>query len=214
MKRNKNIIISLASVLMFNGYVYTQNQFFTPASQRINSHKQSKKLADESLVSNVRFENIGPTIMSGRITDIDVNPNDPSIYYVAYASGGVWLTENNGQTFTPVFDYEATMTIGDIAVDLKNRIIWVGTGENNSSRSSYAGTGIYKISYNDYAGQVIEHKGLEESHHIGRVILHPTNPDIIWVAVIGHLFSNNKERGLYKTNDGGKTWKQTLFVSD
>lgn len=214
MKKNKTIFINLLSILVISGYTYAQNLPFTPASARINSYKQIKKQTDESLVSDLPLENIGPTIMSGRVTDIDVNPNDPTNYYVAYASGGVWLTKNNGQTFTPVFDNEATMTIGDIAVDWNNNILWVGTGENNSSRSSYAGTGIYKITFNNFGEQVIEHKGLEESHHIGRIVLHPANPDVIWVAVIGHLFTHNKERGLYKTVDGGKTWKQTLFISN
>jgi photosystem II stability/assembly factor-like uncharacterized protein len=211
MKKNISIF---AFIVLIHWGLYGQNYAFTPASERINSYKQSKQLADESLVNNLRLKNIGPTVMSGRVTDIDVNPDDPSIYYVAYASGGVWRTDNNGQTFTPVFDNEACITIGDIAVNWKQNIIWVGTGENNSSRSSYAGTGIYKITCSSNTTNVIEYKGLDESHHIGRIILHPDNPDIVWVGVIGHLFTNHPQRGLYKTTDGGKTWKQTLFISE
>ena len=128
--------------------------------------------------------------------DVDVSPTDPSHFYVAYASGGLWKTTNNGTTFTPLFDKEAVLTIGDISVDWERNTIWVGTGENNSSRSSYAGLGMYKSTD---GGETWEHKGLEESHHIGRIIQHPTDPNTLWVAALGHLYSPNPERGLYKT---------------
>ena len=147
--------------------------------------------------------------MSGRVVDIDVNPSDPSEFYVAYASGGVWHTINNGQSFKPIFDSTATLNIGDIAVNWKNRIIWVGTGEANSSRSSYAGIGVYK---SDNNGKTWSYLGLPETHHIGKVQLSPTDPNVAWVAALGHLYSENKERGIYKTADGGKTWKQTLYI--
>jgi hypothetical protein len=106
-----------------------------------------------------------------------------------------------------------TSFIGDIAVNWNTqaRILWVGTGEANSSRSSYAGTGVFKTTDN---GKTWQYTGLPESHHIGKIQLHPSNPDIVWVAALGHLYSPNKERGVYKTTDGGKTWKQTLFVDD
>jgi photosystem II stability/assembly factor-like uncharacterized protein len=140
-----------------------------------------------------------------------VNPEWPSEFYVAYASGGVWHTQNNGMSFEPVFDQEAMLTIGDIAVDWKRKAIWIGSGENNSSRSSYSGIGIYK-------GKVGQKEwtycGLGESHHIGRIILDEENPDQAWVASLGHLYSQNKERGIFKTSDGGKTWRQTLAVND
>ena len=149
--------------------------------------------------------------MSGRVTDLSVNPNDPSHFYVAYASGGLWETNNHGNSFKPIFDNQMVMTIGDITVDWKNNIIYVGTGENNSSRSSYSGNGIYKSINN---GKDWIHLGLEESHHIGRIVIHPEDKNTIWVASLGHLYSNNNDRGLYKTTDGGKTWKNTLFVND
>ena len=114
----------------------------TKASDRLQSFEQRLNLEQNSLVKNVPFRSVGPTVMSGRIVDIDVSPTDPTHFYAAYASGGLWKTTNNGISFTPVFDQEAVMTIGDIAVDWKNNeTIWIGTGENNSSRSSYAGTG-------------------------------------------------------------------------
>lgn len=183
----------------------------TPASERLAGYEQRKKLTESSLVNNLKFRNIGPTVMSGRVVDIDANPENPAEFYVAYASGGLWKTVNNGQSFEPLFDNEAVMTIGDIAIDWKNNIIWIGTGENNSSRSSYSGVGMYKSTD---GGKTWKHLGLEESHHVGRIVLHPTNPDIAWVGVIGHLYSANKERGVYKTTDGGKTWKQTLYLND
>ncbi|MEO8150002.1 MAG: glycosyl hydrolase [Bacteroidia bacterium] len=181
------------------------------AADRLKSFDQRNKLEENSLVKNVAFRNVGPTIMSGRVVDIDVSPTDPTHFYVAYASGGLWFTDNNGISFTPIFDKEAVMTIGDIAVDWSNNIIYVGTGENNSSRSSYSGVGIYKSTDN---GKTWTRLGLEETHHTGRIILHPSNPDIIWVASIGHLYTPNKERGIFKSLDGGKTWKQTLFIDD
>jgi len=188
------------------------NPLATKATNLLQSFAQRQQLEQNSLVRNVPFRSVGPTIMSGRIVDIDVSPTDPTHFYAAYASGGLWKTTNNGISFTPIFDQEAVMTIGDIAVDWKNNeIIWVGTGENNSSRSSYAGTGIYKSLD---GGKSWQHLGLPESHHIGRIVLHPTNPNIAWVTALGHLYSPNQERGIYKTQNGGKTWEQTLFVNE
>ena len=164
-----------------------------------------------SRVGSLPLKNIGPTIMSGRVTDIAVNPADPTEFYVAYASGGLWHTKNNGTTFTPVMDNAATQNIGDIAVDWKNGVLWVGTGENNASRSSYAGIGMLR---SDDGGETWTHQGLPDSHHIGRIVLHPEDANTLWVGVTGHLYSPNKERGVYKSTDGGKTWKNTLFINE
>ncbi len=164
-----------------------------------------------SIAKQNSIRNIGPTIMSGRVVDIDVNPSDPTIFYTAYASGGLWKTTTNGNQFFPIFDHEKVITIGDIAVDWTHKLIWVGTGENNSSRSSYAGNGIYK-SNND--GKSWVYCGLPESHHIGRIILHPNDTNTLWVGALGHLYSKNKERGVYKSTDGGKSWKQSLYIND
>jgi photosystem II stability/assembly factor-like uncharacterized protein len=172
---------------------------------------QQKEVKDaNSLVKNIPFKNIGPTIMSGRAVDIDVNPNNPTEFYVGYASGGLWYTNNNGTSFTSVMDNGLTQNVGDIAVDWKTGTIWVGTGENNASRSSYAGIGILKSMDK---GKTWQQMGLEDSHHIGRIILNPSNPDEVVVGVTGHLYSPNEERGIYKTMDGGKTWNKTLFVN-
>jgi len=172
---------------------------------------QKKTMQASSLVKNIPFKNIGPSIMSGRVVDIDVNPDNPTEFYVGYASGGVWHTVNNGTTFEPILDSSDTQNVGDIAVDWKNRVIWVGTGENNSSRSSYAGIGILKSSDN---GKNWKNMGLIDSHHIGRILINPNNPDEVVIGSTGHLYSPNKERGVYKTTDGGKTWSQKLYVDD
>ncbi len=184
----------------------------TSGTDRLRSMEQRASLFGDSLLSAVSFRSIGPTIMSGRVVDVDANPNDPTEFYVAYASGGLWHTVNNGQSFTPIMDSLDVLFLGDIAVNWNTnpRIIWAGTGEANSSRSSYAGTGMYVSTDN---GKTWQHRGLSESHHIGDIELHPTDPKTAWVAVLGHLYTDNAERGVYKTTDGGKTWQQTLFVN-
>lgn len=183
----------------------------TPAAERLQANFKRQALKQKSLVNNSAFRNIGPSIMSGRVVDVDVNPVDPTEFYVAYASGGLWYTANNGQSFVSVFDSLDILTIGDIAVNWKSGTIWVGTGEVNSSRSSYAGIGVYK-SVNK--GRTWDYLGLPESHHIGKILLNPADDNTAWVAVLGHLYSPNKERGIYKTIDGGKNWKHTLYVDD
>lgn len=183
----------------------------TPAADRLRVVQQRQALEKASVLNSIAFRNIGPSVMSGRVTDLEANPADPTEFYVAYASGGLWYTANNGQSFTPLFDSVETLTIGDIAVNWKNGTIWVGTGEVNSSRSSYAGMGVYKSTDK---GKTWTWAGLADSHHIGKVQLHPTDDNTAWVAVLGHLYSPNAERGVYKTTDGGQTWKKTLYVDE
>ena len=190
---------------------------FAIAQQPTSSNTIQQSLVEKStatknsIVKNIAFKNIGPTVMSGRVVDIDVNPNNTTEFYVGYASGGLWYTNNNGTTFTPVLDSSPTQNIGDIAVDWKNGTLWVGTGENNSSRSSYAGIGILKSTDK---GKTWINVGLTDSHHIGRILINPKNPDEVVIGVIGHLYSSNNERGIFKTTDGGKTWKKTLFIDE
>ncbi|MCU0434322.1 MAG: glycosyl hydrolase [Bacteroidia bacterium] len=186
----------------------------TPAAERMAALEKRKAAEQRSLVSNIAFTNIGPTIMSGRVTDLEADPNDPTRFYVAYASGGVFFSGNNGTTFSPVFENETSITIGDIAVNWSNPAqpeIWVGTGEANSSRSSYSGTGVY---VSPDGGKTWQNRGLHETHHIGKVLLHPTQKGTAWVAAIGHLYSPSAERGVFKTTDGGKTWSNTLFINE
>ena len=189
-------------------YIYPHS---TSAEQRLKGYNDRLNLNSTSIVKNISFRNIGPTVMSGRVVDLDINPDDPSHFYVAYASGGLWETKNHGNSFVSLFDNQMVMTIGDIKVDWQNDIVYVGSGENNSSRSSYSGNGIYKSLDN---GNSWDNIGLQESHHIGRIIIHPQNPEIIWVASLGHLYSSSSERGVYKSLDGGLTWTNKLYVNE
>ena len=198
---------TIITLLLFNNALFAQN--ISTAVQRLQTF--DKVYNHPTYFDSVKFRSIGPTIMSGRVVDIDVNPANSNEFFVAYASGGVWHTDNNGLSFKPIFDNEATHTIGDVAMNWADNILWVGTGEVNSSRSSYAGLGIYK-SIN--RGASWEHFGLEETHHIGKIILHPTNKNTAWVAALGHLYSKNEQRGIFKTNNGGRTWDKTLFIND
>ncbi|MFM7645493.1 MAG: VPS10 domain-containing protein [Sphingomonadales bacterium] len=183
----------------------------TTGADRLRSLSQRSSLFGDSLLNAVSFRSIGPSIMSGRVVDVEANPNDPTEFYVAYATGGLWHTNNNGQSFTPIMDSLDILFLGDIAINWNTspRLIWAGTGEANSSRSSYAGTGMYVSSDN---GKSWQYRGLPESHHIGDIELHPTDAKTAWVAVLGHLYTDNNERGVYKTTDGGNSWQQTLFV--
>ena len=167
--------------------------------------------AQTSLVKNVPFTNIGPAIMSGRVVDLAVNPQNPTEFYVAYASGGLWYTNNNGTSFTAISENAPTQNMGAIAVDWKNETIWAGTGESNSSRSSYSGIGVLKSTDK---GKTWDNVGLTDSQHIGRIIINKNNPNEVVVAVIGSLYTPNQQRGVFKTSDGGKTWKNTLFINE
>ncbi len=164
-----------------------------------------------SIVKNIPFENIGPKVMSGRIVALEVNPNDPTEFYAAYASGGIWHTKDNGISFVSITENAPTQNIGEIAIHWPTKTLWVGTGENNSSRSSYAGIGMLKTSDN---GATWETKGLEDSHHIGKILINPQNPEEIVVGVTGHLYTTNMERGIYRSENGGDTWEQVLFIND
>ena len=183
----------------------------TPAENIIESTKTFDHLLSNSLVSHLPLTNIGPSVMSGRVTDLEVNPKAPHEFYVGYASGGLWYTNNNGTTFSPVMDNSPTQNIGDIAVHWPSHTIYVGTGENNSSRSSYAGIGILKSTDK---GATWQHIGLEDSHHIGKIEINPNDPNEVVVGVTGHLYSSDSSRGIYKTTDGGLSWTQTLSLQD
>jgi photosystem II stability/assembly factor-like uncharacterized protein len=171
------------------------------------SNTPSSMMAD-SVFEGLKLRNIGPAFMSGRIADLAIHPQDESIWYVAVASGGVWKTTNAGTTWLPVFDKQTAYSIGCVTIDPNNpHVIWVGTGENVGGRHMGYGDGIYRS--ND-GGSTWENMGLKASEHISEIVIHPNNSDIIWVAAQGPLWSKGGERGLFKTTDGGKTWKKTL----
>lgn len=181
----------------------------TKAEVRMANKTMKQEMLKTSLIKDISFRSVGPTIMSGRVTDLAVDPKDRNHFYVAYASGGLWETNNGGASYEPLFDDQMVMSIGDIAVNWKTKTIYVGTGENNSSRSSYSGVGVFKSTNN---GKTWSHLGLADTQHVGRIVLHPSNDRILWVAAVGHLYSDNNERGVYKSNNGGQTWAKTLFV--
>ncbi len=200
-----NIMNSLqrSSGLLFKYFVALLLVTFT--STAIYSQK-----IDNSILGALKYRSIGPTRQGGRFVDFAVAEGNSSTFYAALASGGVWKTVNNGISFEPVFDAEGVISVGDIAIDPSNEnIIWVGTGESNNSRTAYYGDGIYR---SDDGGKSWKNMGLKESHHIGRIIVHPNDGNIVWVAAAGHLYSENSERGVYKTTDGGKSWKKTLDI--
>lgn len=202
--------IALFKVLGFSIPLIAQVAPSNPSDLSKGFLKQ-ETLQKTSLFKELHPRKVGPVVMSGRVTDFAVTKN-PKQYYVSFASGGVFVTKNFGASFEPVFDHIEALGIGDIALDPQNEdIIWVGTGEKNSSRSSYAGSGIYKSSD---AGKNWEFMGLGNSQHIGRIVVHPTDSNVVWVASIGPLYSFGGERGVYKTSDGGKSWKRTLFIDD
>lgn len=206
------IALLFSFLVFFCTRAVAQNNSDPVASpDRATAFERRLQLREDSPISGLQFQNIGPSIMSGRVTDVAVDPEDATHFYVAYASGGLWETRDNGSTFSPLFDQQAVMTIGDIDVHWPSNTLYVGTGEVNSSRSSYAGDGVYRSTDN---GKSWTHLGLDETHHIGRLIVDQADADRVWVAALGHLYGPNPERGVYLTTDGGHSWTKTLFVND
>ncbi len=162
--------------------------------------------------SNVQWEFIGPVNVGGRVVDLEFNPLDPNIIYAGFSTGGVFKSTDMGGSWFPVFDDQAVLTVGDITIDpLNPDIIYVGTGEANGGHNNFPGGGVYKSTD---AGSSWNYIGLYETVSIGRILVHPVNTDIVYLAAVGSYFSPNPERGLYKSTDGGATWNQSLFVSD
>ena len=184
------------------------------ATERLEAFEQHRTMVEGSPFSTLPWQHLGPTNISGRSTDVAVAEPRGETYtmYVGGASGGVWKTVNEGVTWTSLFDEQITTSIGDIAISPSSPdIVWVGTGEANIFRSSHAGAGIYKSTD---GGETWTHMGLTETQTIARVVVHPSNPDIVWVAASGHEYRDNPDRGVYRTTDGGVTWQNVLFVDD
>ncbi len=189
-------------------------------AQKRNKKKEKDKSAleetkhplDALSLGALKFRSIGPANTSGRISDFAVHPEMPHIYYVATSSGGVWKTVNSGTTYTPIFDGQGSYSIGCVTMDPHNpSTIWVGTGENNNQRSVAYGDGVY---LSKDAGASWTNMGLKESEHISKIIVHPDDSNTIWVAAVGPLWSKGGDRGVYKSTDGGKTWKATLSIDE
>ncbi len=177
-----------------------------PATVSRLGAQQAIPVAEE--FENLHFRSIGPAIMSGRISDFAVYEANPAIFYVGTAHGGVWKTTSNGAQFTPLLQDRGLLSIGAVAVQQSNPdVVWVGTGESNNRQSTSWGEGLYKSTD---GGKTFAHVGLGESKHIGRIVIDPRNPDVVFVAATGPLFGSGGERGLYKTTDGGKTWRAVI----
>jgi len=177
---------------------------------RLAWHSQHMKMREESQFSASKWRFVGPEIMSGRVTNIAVPGGQPHTFYVATASGGVWKTVNEGTTWEPIFDDAPSTSVGAIATcPSRPDTVWVGLGESNIFRSSMSGTGVYR---SEDAGKTWTHLGLADTHHIARIVVHPTDPDTVYVAASGHEYTSNEERGIYCTTDGGKTWTKQLYI--
>ena len=194
----QKIKLSLSIIILFISCSFNLN------AQR-NTNKDKKT---ENIYDGLKFRHLGPALMSGRISDIVIHPNNENIWYVASGSGGAWKTENSGTTWKPIFDNEKSYSIGCITLDPQNSdIVWIGSGENVGGRHVAYGDGIYK-SVN--GGKNWQNMGLKKSEHISKIIVHPTNQNTIWVASQGPLWSKGGERGIFKSTDGGKSWIQKL----
>jgi photosystem II stability/assembly factor-like uncharacterized protein len=192
--------------------------FIAPSTQLYAQRKKKKSTEtnkfelNEQMLKMHSFRSLGPAAYSGRISDLAVNPENPSEYYVGVASGGLWKTENHGTTFQPIFDNQPVFSIGCLAMDPNNsNVVWVGTGENNSQRNLAYGDGVYKTTD---GGKTFTNMGLKTSSQIGKIMIDPRNSNVVYVAAQGQAWGPGGERGLYKTTDGGKTWKRVLEIGE
>ncbi len=206
--RNKSWMIAILLTL-----------FMLPSMQ-VNAQRKKKKSKETTnqfeltsqMVNMLKFRSIGPAAYSGRISDIAVNPNDFSEYYVGVAAGGLWKTINHGTTFKPIFDKQSVFSIGCLAIDPNNsNVVWVGTGENNTQRNLAYGDGVYKTTD---GGKSFTNMGLKTSSQIGKIMIDPRNSNVVYVAAQGQAWGPGGERGLYKTTDGGKTWERILYIGE
>lgn len=198
---------------MKNLLYFTLLLIFSNTLFALNDKTKSKDdPLDKINLSGLNWRSVGPSLTSGRISDIAVNPNNIFEYYVATSAGGVWKTINSGIDYTPVFDNEGSYSIGCVSIDPNNsNVIWVGSGENNNQRSVSYGDGVYK---SIDGGDTWKNMGLKSSEHIGKIIIDPNNSNIIYVAAIGPLWSKGGERGLYKSIDGGINWSLILYIDE
>jgi len=180
--------------------------FIFTISLLTNLSSQNKKdniWADDNF-TGLQFRSIGPALMSGRISDIAVHPEDDNIWYLTVGSGGVWKTTNAGVTWTPIFDDQGSYSIGCVTIDPNNpHIVWIGTGEDLGGRHFGYGDGVYR---SDDGGKTWKNMGLKNSEHVSKILIHPENSNVVWVASQGPLWSKGGDRGVYKSTDGGENW--------
>ncbi|MCF8237741.1 MAG: glycosyl hydrolase [Saprospiraceae bacterium] len=201
-------------IFLFATPFFMGAQTATPFEQKgaFVAEKQDTFSLEKTSLSGLSFRSIGPAVTSGRVIDIDVNPSDPREWYVASAHGSLWKTTNAGVTFSPIFDGQATFPMGAVTLDPSNpHVVWVGTGENNAHSYVIPGEGVFK---SEDGGKTWVNKGLKESQQIGEIVVHPTDSKTVWVASYGPHRQSGGERGVFKTTDGGETWKNVLHPSD
>ena len=178
----------------------------------LNAQRKKALVNEEVSLDALKFRNIGPAFLSGRIADIAIDPNNENRWYVAVGSGGVWKTNNAGTTWEPLFDQQDSYSTGCVTIDpTNNNVIWVGTGENVGGRHVAYGDGVYK---SEDGGETWKNMGLKSSEHISKIVIHPSDPNTVWVAAQGPLWNKGGERGVFKTSDGGETWKRVLGNSE
>ena len=208
-------VLSLLSAFLLSTLADASGQVKQPemsAEARLAWHAEHLKMRDSSPFKEMKWQHIGPTHMSGRITDIAKPLDQPFTFYVTSASGGVWKTENEGTSWIPIFDDAPSAAWGAVAVDPnQSNVVWIGGGESNIFRSSMAGTGVYR---SDDGGESWQHMGLADTQHIARIVVHPKDSNTIFVAAGGHEYTPNQQRGVFKSTDGGKSWKKVLYESD
>ena len=192
--------------------LFAQQNKPTTGAQKLSAFAKQKQMLEQSPHKNIQWRLIGPDNRSGRSTDVEGITGDTNIIYAGFATGGLWKTEDAGNSWKPIFDKEATQSIGDIALAPSDKnILYVGTGEANIFRASLPGIGMYRSTD---AGKTFTHIGLENTGTIARIIVHPKNPNIVYVAASGNEWTYNNDRGVYQTTDGGKTWRKILFESE
>lgn len=209
MKRSTLIILGLA---VLTALTATDAPSAAAKKKTALAEAEPKFLFSTELLAGLPLREIGPALASGRISDLAVDPGHKSTWYAAAASGGLWKTENAGTTWTPIFDSQGSYSLGSVTLDPNDpKVVWVGTGENNSQRSVSYGDGVYK---SIDGGKSWTHMGLSESEHIGRIVVDPRDSGVVYVASQGPLWRSGGDRGLYKSTDGGKSWKKVLEISE
>jgi len=207
--RSPRVIVTLVLTLLL---LPALAPAYVPPAAAQQGGDETINAPDHPLLQGFRWRSIGPVGQGGRVDDIAVQAGNPKTYFVGFATGGLWKTTNNGTTFRPVFDTYGTHSVGAVAIAPSDPdVVYVGTGEANNRQSSSFGDGVYKSTD---GGETFTHVGLRETQSIARLIVHPDDPDTVWLAANGHLFGANPERGVYKSSDGGATWRKVLYVDE
>ena len=190
----------------------TRLPLLTLALAAVTASSASAQQLDSATLAGFRWRTVGPANFEGRVSDAIGIPSPSKTFFAAAAGGGIWKSTNNGTTWRPIFDNQKCISMGMLAVAPSDtQQVWAGTGEPNSRNTIEPGCGVFKSTD---GGMTWKHMGLEKTQHIGRIVVHPTNPNIVYVAALGAAWKNNPERGIYKTTDGGTTWQLVKFIND